>query len=256
MHRNRSPRSALSPSSRAASPRAAPARTPGGGAAGFKGPRPRLSLRALTRAVSWHRRKLAVVAALAAMLTGINAALPPEPATVQVVSAVDRLDGGSVLTAEQVSLTRVPAELVPEGALTDVSAAVGRSLRAPVPRGQLLTDLSVVTASRSVRAGRVVAPLRLADADVAALLTVGDTVDVVAADGEARKAAVVASAVRVVGLPSAPDPSGDGGALSHAGPAGGSSASGGALVLVEVDRITATLLAQAAVTATLSVVLR
>lgn len=197
-----------------------------------------------------------MVAALAAALTGINAALPPEPATVQVVSAVARLDGGSVLRTGDVSLTRVPEELVPEGALTDLSAAVGRSLRAPVPRGQLLTELSVVSASRSVRTGRVVAPLRLADADLAALLTIGDAVDVLAADSETRKAAVVAAGVRVVGLPSAPDPTGDGGALSHAGSAAGSSTSSGALVLVEVDSATATKLAQAAVTATLSVVLR
>jgi hypothetical protein len=92
----------------------------------------------------------------------------------------------------------------------------------------------------------VVAPLRLADADVAALLSVGEAVDVVAADNEAPRAAVVARGVRVVGLPPPADDAGVGGT---------NSVSGGALVLVEVDSSTATVLAQAAVTATLSVVL-
>jgi pilus assembly protein CpaB len=196
-----------------------------------------------------------VLAAVAAALTGINAALPPATPTVPVVSAASHLDGGRVLTAVDLKLVRVPEQLVPQGALTDLTTAIGRSVRAPVPRGQLLSDLSVISPSRSVRSGRVVAPLRLADGDVAALLTVGDVVDVLAADSDTRKAAVVASGVRVVGLPSlAADPGG--GALSGAGAAANSSSMSGALVLVEVDSRTATLLAQAAVTSTLSVVLR
>lgn len=214
------------------------------------GPRRRphpLGGRALARAVSWHRRKLAVVLAVAAALTGINAALPPEPATVAVVRAATRLDGGQILTGSDLTTTRMPVDAVPDGALVDVAAAVGQQLTAPITRGQVLTDLSIVSAGRSVRHGLVVAPLRLADADVVALLKVGDAVDVVAADGEARRAAVVARAVRVVGLPRAPEDTGIGGSIST---------SSGALVLVEVDGTTATLLAQAAVSATLSVVLR
>jgi pilus assembly protein CpaB len=206
-----------------------------------------LSFRSLSRAVSWHRRKLAVVAALAAALTGVTAAMPPSPPTVAVVRASSRLDGGLVLSRDDVTLTRFPRELAPADALTSVEAALGRTIRAPVSQGQLLTELSVVSPGKSARSGRVVAPLRLADADLAALLEVGDAVDVVAADGEASRAAVVARGVRVVGLPRPPDSSG------IAAPA---ATSGGALVLVEVNSATATVLAQAAVTATLSVVLR
>jgi Flp pilus assembly protein CpaB len=197
--------------------------------------------------VSWHRRKLAVVLAVAAALTGINAALPPEPLTVAVVRAASRLDGGRILTAADLTSSRVPVDAAPDGALGDLSAVVGQKLTAPITRGQVLTNLSIVSAGRSVRRGLVVAPLRLADADVVALLKVGDVVDVVAADGEARRAVVVARAVRVVGLPQAPEDTGIGGSIST---------SSGALALVEVDPKTATLLAQAAVSATLSVVLR
>ena len=204
-------------------------------------------MRSLRRAVSWHRRKLAVLAAVAAALTGINAALPAEPPTVGVVQAATRLLGGSTLTRQDLRIVTVPAGLVPHEALTDLDSAVGRLVRAPLSQGQLLTDLSVGALSSSVRSGRVVAPLRLADADVAALLTIGDLVDVVAADDQDRTAAVVARRVQVVGLPPAPSTTGIGGSTN---------ATGGALVLVEVDSATATLLAQSAVTSTLSVVLR
>jgi Flp pilus assembly protein CpaB len=206
-----------------------------------------LSLQSIRRAGTWHRRKLAVVAAVAAVLTGINAALPPDPPTVQAVRSAVRLDGGVVLTSDDVSVTRVPADAVPDDALTTLNAAVGRTVAAPVSKGQLLTELSVAAPGRSARPGRVVAPLRLGDADLVALLSVGDAVDVVAADVEAAQAAVVAREIRIVGLPPPPDAAGLGAP---------SSSSGGALVLVEVDSRTATALAQAAVTATLSVVLR
>lgn len=188
-----------------------------------------------------------MLAAVAAALTGVNAAMPPDPPTVTVVRAAVRLEGGAVLGARQLELARLPGEAVPEAALVDLDAVVGQQVTAPVSAGQVLTELSVVSAARSVRRGQVVAPLRLEDADVVALLKVGDTVDVVAADGEARAAAVVARAVRVVALPRAPDPSGLGGSV-------GSSA--GALLLLEVTSATATRLAQAATTARLSVVLR
>ncbi|MET0693439.1 MAG: SAF domain-containing protein [Propionibacteriaceae bacterium] len=215
-------------------------RTPGGRKSRFH---------ALARAASWHRRKLAVVAAMAAVLTGVNAALPPDPPTVTVLRATTQLPGGAVLSAGDVSRARVPADTAPEGAIEEMTSAVGQTLTAPVARGQMITALDLVPARRNVRPGHVVAPLRLADADLAALLQVGDAVDVVAADTEAPAAAVVAKAVRVVALPR-PEES------SSVGGGGGSSGLSGALVLVEVDSKTATSLAQAAVTATLSVVLR
>ena len=47
----------------------------------------------------------------------------------------------------------------------------------------------------------MIAPLRLADAALAALLRPGDVVDVIAADAEAEQAAVVAARARVVTVP-------------------------------------------------------
>lgn len=187
-----------------------------------------------------------MLAAIAAVLTGVNAVLPPAPPTAEVVRAALRLEGGAVISAGDVTVSRMPLGAIPEGALTDSGAVLGKTLTSPVPKGQVLTELSL-SAGRSVRSGRVVAPLRLADAELAGLLDVGDTVDVIAADGEARAAAIIARGVRVVALPKVPETEGIGASAAS---------SAGALVLVDVDSVTATVLAQAAVTATLSVVLR
>lgn len=206
---------------------------------------PRRFARDLSRAVSWHRRKLAVLAAVGAVLTGITALAPDGPPSVAVVRATSRLAGGATVTSSAVEVARVPEAAVPREALTDPAAVIGKTVLGPVAEGTVLTALDVVSASATA-AGRVVAPLRLADADVAALVRAGDSVDVLAAEPEAGAAVVVARGVRVLTVPEPADSSG----LS-AGPA-----ADGALLLVEVTPEAATRLAQAAVAAQISIVLR
>lgn len=191
--------------------------------------------------MSWHRRKLAVLATLAAVLSGLAAAAPEGPPTVSVVRAADALDGGARLTEQDLEVVELVAAAAPEGVIADPAELVGRTLAAPVPRGQVLTALAVVSARASP--GRVLAPLRLSDPDAVALLRAGDLVDVLAADAQSEQAFVAGRAVRVVTVPSPLDPE------SGADPAG-------ALVLVDVDAETARVLARAAVSATLSVIWR
>ena len=200
-------------------------------------------LHGLARAASWHRRKLATVAAIAAVLTGISAAAPEGPAMITVVKARSQLSGGTVLSASDLALDKVVAADAPEGVLTDPNDLVGKTLAAPVAEDQMMTLLTTTAAPTAIAAGHVIAPLRLADGALAALLRPGDVVDVVAADVEAKQAAVVAAGVRVVTVPALP---GD-----RASPG-----SEGALVLVDVQGQTATMLAQAAASATLSIIWR
>ena len=200
-------------------------------------------LHGLVRAASWHRRKLAVVAAIAAVLTGISAAAPAGPVMITAVKARTQLAGGTVLTASDISVDRVAAADVPEGVVTSPDDLVGKTLAAPVAENQMMTLLATTTARSAVSPGHVIAPLRLADSAQAALLQPGDVVDVVAADSEAEQAAVIAASARVVTVPDVPD--------DRAGPA-----PEGALVLVDVDAQTATALAQAAATAALSIIWR
>jgi pilus assembly protein CpaB len=203
-------------------------------------PRP---LRALARAASWHRRKLAVLAAVAAVLTGVSAAAPEGPAMITVVKARSQLPGGTVISASDLMLDRVAASDVPDGVLTDELALVGKTLAAPVAENQMMTSLITTAARTSVSPGHVIAPLRLADTGLATLLRPGDVVDVIAADAEAEQAAVVAAGARVVTIPELPD--------EGVGPA-----PEGVLVLIDVDSRTASVVAHAAASATLSIIWR
>lgn len=157
-------------------------------------------LRLFLRAVSWHRRKLAVLAAVAAVLTGLAAAAPPTPPTTSVVRARTALPGGALLTADDLEVVDLPPAGLPDGSTGDVDDLVGRRLAAPVPRRGVLT-LDDVVAAAAVAPGRALAPVRLADADVVALLRPGDRVDVLAVAAEGGEATTVARAVRVVTVP-------------------------------------------------------
>lgn len=203
----------------------------------------RRPLQALARAASWHRRKLAVLAAIAAVLTGISAAAPEGPAMITVVKARSQLPGGAVLSAADLLLDRVDASDVPAGALSDPHALIGKTLAVPVAENQIMTPLATIAARTSVSPGHVMAPLRLADTALAALLRPGDVVDVIAADPHAEQAVVVAAGARVVTIPELPD--------DRAGPG-----PEGALVLIDVDAQTASVVAKAGASAVLSIMWR
>jgi Flp pilus assembly protein CpaB len=174
------------------------------------------------------------------VLTGIAAAAPEGPPTVDVVRAKRQLTGGSVISPGDVSLERVVAADAPDGAVSDPDALIGQTLAAPIARRQVLTSLALISTKAGVAHGHVLAPLRLADAELATLLHPGDVVDVLAADPESDQATVVARAARVVTVPRFDDDA--------------ATDSPGALVLVDVNSSTAGILARAAVSKTLTVI--
>jgi Flp pilus assembly protein CpaB len=162
---------------------------------------------------------------------------------ITVVKARSQLPGGTVLSDSDLVLDPVVASDVPEGVLTGTNDLVGKTLAGPVAENQMMTLLSTTAARTSVPPGHVIAPLKLADAALAALVRPGDVVDVIAANAEGEQGAVVAANARVVTVPQAPaDRVGAG--------------SEGALVLIDVDSQTAAVLAQAAASATLSIIWR
>lgn len=183
-----------------------------------------------------------MLCAVAAVLTGLTALAPPRPATTPVVRAKIDLAGGTVVRAEDIRLDHLPRDALPAGAIAEPSLAVGKTLVGRVPAGQILASAALVGSRFSLASGQVIAPVRLADADVTAMLSDGDVVDVVGADEQNGRAKVVATRVRVIAVPpAAPDPV---------------SSAGGGLILVEVERSIATALAQASVASQLSVVWR
>lgn len=201
----------------------------------------------LLRLISWHRRKLAVLAAMGATAAGITAATPPSPATVRVVVAARQLTGGQQLRNTDLSTRELPPAAVPDEAILDPAAVLGRTLVAPLSRGSTLTTLSVIGDHPTVADGKVIAPVRISDAAVIGLLRVGDRVDVVAADPESGSGAqVIAHQVRVVTIPR-PNSTGNGLDPGNADPQ--------TLVLVEVSTDEATTLADAAASSQLSLLL-
>ena len=181
------------------------------------------------RRVLVHRRPLAALAAAGAVLAAVQATSPPPPPTVAVLTAGRDLPGGSVLRPQDLELTRLPHDAAPDGALRDAAAVSGRTLAAPLARGEVVTEPRTVGVGLLAGyPGRTAVPVRVSDAAVVDLLRVGDRVTLVGADPEGRTPpATLAEDVPVIAIP------------REAGEAFGS-ATPGRLVLVAVSSACAT----------------
>ena len=147
------------------------------------------------------RRVAAVVLVGLAAILALSRGSPAD--TVVVVAARD-LAPGTVVEAEQVTLRGLPAQAIPDGAARSADAVVGRTLGAPVRRGEPLTDVrltgSDLTRAVSGNPEAVSVPLRLADPGVAALLHPGAAVDVVTIGERHNEPVVLAHGARVLAV--------------------------------------------------------
>lgn len=154
-------------------------------------------------------RTLVLRRAAAAVLVGLAAVLAlshrgSSDDVVAVVVATRDLPPGTVVAEDQVSVRALAAQVVPDGAARSPGAVVGRTLAAPVRRGEPLTDVRL-TGSDLIRAvstdpAAVSVPLRLADPGVAALLHPGDEVDVVTTGERQNEPVVLAKQARVLAV--------------------------------------------------------
>ena len=180
----------------------------------------------------------------AAVLVGLAAvlALAPGAAGVAVVVATRDLAPGTVLEATEVTLRELPPQVAPDGAAHTPGAVLGRTLAAPVRRGEALTDVrlagSELARTVSTDPDAVSVPLRLADPDVATLLHPGAVVDVVTVGERQDEPMVLARGARVLAVLDA---------STRAG------ARDGRLVLVALDAAAATRVAAASISQTLTV---
>lgn len=175
---------------------------------------------------------------------------PAPPATVTMVVTAGDLPAGATLTASDLRVARVLTSTPPVGASEDPAELVGQVLAGAARAGEPLTDVRLVGASllSGQPPGTVAAPVRLSDPAAAALLTPGDTVDVLAGPSmdaaltdsgaptgheAAMGARAIARDALVLALPSA----GGGASLL-----GGTEQDGG-LILLAVDADTALRLA-------------
>jgi Flp pilus assembly protein CpaB len=132
--------------------------------------------------VALRRAAAGLLVVLAVGFLAAPSALPP--GTPVLVAARD-LAPGVALGPADVVVRSVPGELVPGGALAEPAAVTGRQVVGGVRAGEALTDVRLLGPVAAVAAVGVPdaagVPVRLADAGVAALLTPGTRVDLVAA---------------------------------------------------------------------------
>ncbi len=156
--------------------------------------------RALRRAVLARRRPLAALLAAVAVLVALQELRPTAPPTERVPTAARDLPAGSVLGHDDVRIVDYAEGTAPAGLARD---PVGRTLAAPLRAGEPVTDVRLVGPSLvAAYPGSAVMPVRLPDAAMAALLRVGDEIDLLTADPQGAAAGrVVASDLTVVALP-------------------------------------------------------
>lgn len=190
------------------------------------------------------RRPLAAASAALAVLLLATTLRPVSASLVDVAVAAADLPPGSTLTADDIAVAPMPADYLPPGAVLDPAEAVGRTLTSAIAAGEPVTQSRLL--AQGPRAdGLHTVPVRLADAETAALLAPGAVIDLVLPSGDAG-GRVVAEAVQVVTVPRRESTSGF-------GPA---SRSAGSLIVVATDRRTAVALAAAGTQPGLGVVLR
>jgi Flp pilus assembly protein CpaB len=118
---------------------------------------------------------------------------------VTLTVAAQDLPAGTVIAPGDLTRAPVPPDAVPAGAVADPD---GRTLAAPLRAGEPVTDVRLVgPALAEAYPGRDAVPVRLPDAGMAALLRVGDRIDLVAADPQGSGARVVAADVPVLAVP-------------------------------------------------------
>ncbi|HEY2173538.1 MAG TPA: SAF domain-containing protein [Mycobacteriales bacterium] len=170
----------------------------------------RSRLATVSRLARWPRRLLALGLLGGAALLAARAHAPDPPTrpvpTLTVLVAARDLAAGRLLSAAAVRPETLPRAAAPHGVLRPGDRISGRRLAAPVRQGEPLTDVRFADAAPATAAhgpGTVSVPVRLADADTAALLHPGDRVDVLAvpAGAESGPATVIARDLPVVTVP-------------------------------------------------------
>jgi Flp pilus assembly protein CpaB len=134
-----------------------------------------------TRTIAARRTAAGLLVVLAAV-----AALRPDPANgrADVVVATRDLSPGVALNATDLRLESHSATTIPDGAQSNPVDLVGLTLAGPTRRGEVLTDVRVLSprlAEATAGPDARVVPLQLADLALLDLLRPGDVVDILAA---------------------------------------------------------------------------
>jgi Flp pilus assembly protein CpaB len=169
-------------------------------------------LGSVRRGVLARRRGLALLLLGVAVLAGLHAVRPPDQPREQVLTAAHDLAAGAVLTRHDLTARPFAPGSVPDGVLG--TEAVGRTLAGGVRRGEPITDERLAGPALSSDT-TIAVPVRLPDAAMVDLLSVGDHIDLVATSPRSGQASILVYDAPVLGLPrhaaSGPATTADGG---------------------------------------------
>jgi len=199
---------------------------------------------ALLKRAALHRRLIATLAAMVTVLAIATIAGQRDGSMAIVLTAGHRIEAGEMVAASDLTATRVPVELVPEGALTAAGDIPGRMAAVAIPRGAIVTpDVFVRTGRESAADGMAIMPVSVNSKDIIALINPGDRITLILTDPMTR-AATLMPHVRVITVPAAVTTGGIMGSTSSPG-----------IILVEVSTTEVTQLATASAGGTISVAL-
>lgn len=149
-------------------------------------------LQRLRRRILLHRRPLAALCAAAAAFVGVQAATAPPPPTVAVWTAARDLPSGTVLGDGDLAQVEFAPGSVPAAVIDSPRALLGRTVAAPLTKGEPVTANRVVAPGMLAGyPGLSAVPIRLTDPGVVPLLTAGDRVTVLATDPQTHGGARV-----------------------------------------------------------------
>ncbi|WP_394939332.1 RcpC/CpaB family pilus assembly protein [Psychromicrobium sp. YIM B11713] len=158
-----------------------------------------------------RRRLISALLFCTAAAIAVSELTPVSPLTELVLTVNQDLPSGTVLKSEQLTEVRLPPEAVPDSAFNRVEQASGGQLTAPVRRGQVLTDASLVGEKLLVGAppGNVAVPLRVSDPSTTRWLAPGQLVNVLLspqdASGGYQRGQLLAQAIPVLWIPAKAD---------------------------------------------------
>jgi Flp pilus assembly protein CpaB len=162
--------------------------------------------RRVRRVVLARRRLLAALLAGVAVAAAVQAATAPPQPVIGVLTAARDLPAGAVIADDDLRVVDFAPGSVPSGVGRDL---VGRTLAAPVRRGEPVTDVRLVGPALTAGDPELTAvPVRLPDTAMVELLEVGDRIDLIGTDPQGSGASVVAPGVPVLALPRAPEETG------------------------------------------------
>lgn len=157
--------------------------------------------RGVRRAVLRRRRLLAALLVSIAVAAGIRAVTAEPPSTYEVQVAARDLPAGTPLRTGDLQTRSYLGDNLPDGLVDD---PVGQRLATPMGRGEPITRIRLSGEALLESYPLLSAvPLRIPDADAAALLAPGDLVDVLATDPQGGGSRLLLEQAPVLAMPEA-----------------------------------------------------